>query len=121
MMTFSFSSSAIFRTLWFDPTMNIARFQLEVKYLGDLRLRPSPETAGIGAEEGVLAKATEQRWQDITEGTQSITGKGNFQPDWVLLDSADHRDPAYRSAAALEYIAWALSEINRKLGPAKLD
>jgi hypothetical protein len=77
--------------------------------------------ADIGAEEDVLAKATEQRWQDITEGTLSITGKGNFQPDWVLLDSADHRDPAYRSAAALEYIAWALSEINKKLGPAKSD
>ena len=68
-----------------------------------------------------MAKATEQRWRDITEGTQSIFGKGNFQPDWVLLDSADYRDPAYRSAAALEYIAWALSEINKKLGPAKTD
>ena len=68
-----------------------------------------------------MAKATEQRWQDITEGTLSITGKGNFQPDWVLLDSADYRDPAYRSAAALEYIAWVLSEINKKLGPPKSD
>jgi hypothetical protein len=77
--------------------------------------------AGIVEEESVLAKAAEKRWLDITEGTQSITGKGNFQPDWVLLDSADHRDPTYRSAAALEYIAWVLSEINKKLGPAKSD
>ena len=78
-------------------------------------------TARAVEEEDVLTKATEKRWQDITEGTLSITGNGNFQPDWVLLDSADHRDPAYRSAAALEYIAWALSEINKKLGPAKSE
>jgi hypothetical protein len=94
----------------FDPTTNIAQFQLGVNYWRRL---------GIVEEESILAKATEQRWQDITEGTLSITGKGNFQPDWVLLDSADYRDPAYRSAAALEYIAWVLSEINKKLGPAK--
>lgn len=68
-----------------------------------------------------MTEATEKRWQDITEGTRSITGNGNFQPDWVSLDSADYRDPAYRSAAALEYIAWVLSEINKKLGPAKSD
>lgn len=104
--------SAVLSTSGFDPTTNIAQLQLGVKYWR----RP-----GIVEEESVLAKATEKRWQDITEGTLSITGKGNFQPDWVLLDSADHRDPAYRSAAALEYIAWALSEINKKLGPAKSD
>jgi hypothetical protein len=68
-----------------------------------------------------LTEVTEKRWRDITEGTRSVSGNGNFQPDWVLLDSADHRDPAYRSAAALEYIAWVLGEINKKLGPPRSD
>jgi hypothetical protein len=68
-----------------------------------------------------LTEATEKRWREITEGTRSIAGDGNFQPDWVRTDSADHRDPAYRSAAALEYIAWVLGQINQKLGPPKSD
>ena len=49
------------------------------------------------------------------------TGKynhGQFQPDWVGLDSDYHRDPARRTAIALEYIAWVLGQINQKMTPA---
>jgi hypothetical protein len=58
----------------------------------------------------------EQEWERIREGDHKT---GDFRPDWAIWDSDHHRDPRRRTAIALEYIAWVLGQINKKLNPPK--